>query len=98
MTPQVLEELMSDIEEGDPLDFSDLAIEAGRARALMANHFCALDNRLSDAGVAAEGRLAVMAAIAAHTMEANFLIQLRRLSGDEADFDLQAWMARNGFA
>lgn len=35
MTPQSVECLMSDIEDGDPLDFSDLAIAEDDARRLI---------------------------------------------------------------
>ncbi|MCB1906086.1 MAG: hypothetical protein KDH15_01855 [Rhodocyclaceae bacterium] len=98
MTPQTLEVLMSDIEASDPLDFSDLAIGEDDARSLMAHHFCQLDGELSEAGLDAEGRLAVMTAIAAHTMEANFLIHVQRLRGRRHEgFDLKRWMAIRGF-
>lgn len=97
MTPQALECLMSDIEEADPLDFSDLAINVAAARRLMASHFCELDERLREAGLPAEDRVAMMAAIAAHTMEANFLIHLRQLGTRSGGFDLRLWMQQHGF-
>ncbi|MCB1888200.1 MAG: hypothetical protein KDH20_11390 [Rhodocyclaceae bacterium] len=97
MSPQALETLMSDIETSDPLDFSDLAIDEAGARSLMAQHFCQLDESLSDAGLDAEDRVAVMAAIAAHTMEANFLIHIQRLRDQGEGFDLRRWMAERGF-
>ncbi len=97
MSPQALETLMSDIETTDPLDFSDLAIDEQGARRLMAHHFCELDGSLADAGLDAEARLAVMTAIAAHTMEANFLIHVQRLRDQGEGFDLARWMAERGF-
>ncbi|MCB1955370.1 MAG: hypothetical protein KDG55_06820 [Rhodocyclaceae bacterium] len=97
MSPQALEILMSDIETTDPLDFSDLLLDEDGARRLMAQHFCQLDSSLSDAGLDAEDRVAVMAAIAAHTMEANFLIHVQRLRDQGEGFDLQRWMAERGF-
>ncbi len=97
MTPEALEVLMNDIESTDPLDFSDLSIGEDDARSLMAQHFCQLDGDLSEAGLDAEARLAVMAAIAAHTMEANFLIQVQRLREERQGFDLKSWMASKGF-
>ncbi len=39
MLPENVESLMAEIEAGDPLDFSQLAIDAEGARQLMANHF-----------------------------------------------------------
>jgi len=97
MTPETVEVLMSDIECSDPLDFSDLSIGEDDARSLMARHFCQIDGDLSEAGLDAEGRLAVMTAIAAHTMEANFLLQLQRLREQRQGFDLKSWMADKGF-
>jgi len=98
MTPEALEVLMSDIESSDPLDFSDLSIGEDAARSLMARHFCQLDGDLSEAGLDAEGRLAVMTAIAAHTMEANFLIHVQQLrERPQGGFDLKRWMASKGF-
>ena len=97
MTPEALAVLMCDIETGDPLDFSDLGIGEDEARGLMALHFCQLDSALAAEGLDAEGRLAVMTAIAAHTMEANFLIQLQRLRAAGQGFDLRAWMSDRGF-
>lgn len=97
MTPQSVECLMSDIEDGDPLDFSDLAIAEDDARRLMAGYFCELDRRLADSGLDTEARLTVMAAIAAHTMQANFLLQIQGMRGGDREFDLRAWMQRHGF-
>lgn len=97
MSPNALATLMCDIESTDPLDFSDLAIGEDDARQLMAQHFCQLDGALCEAGMDAEGRVAIMAAIAAHTMEANFLMHLQHLRGEEASFDIKAWMSDRGF-
>lgn len=97
MRRDALETLMNDIEAADPLDFSDLSIGEDAARSMMASHFCELDARLERAGLAAEERLTVMAAIAAHTMEANFLVHLQRLRGQAGGFDLREWMTRHGF-
>lgn len=97
MSPNALATLMRDIDATDPLDFSDLSITEDDARCLMAQHFSQLDGKLRDAGIDAEGRVAIMAAIAAHTMEANFLLHLQLLRGEAGAFDLKAWMRDRGF-
>ena len=50
----------------------------------MASHFCELDRQLDSQGLSADQRLEVMAAIAAHAMVENFMLQLARLRS-EAD-------------
>lgn len=98
MSPQSVAALMADIEAEDPVDFADLAIDEGDARELMANHFCEIDQRLAVQGLDAEARLEVMAAIAAHMMVENLLLQVDRLrhnaEGDGDEF--QSWMRRHG--
>lgn len=96
MTPQTVETLMADIEAEDPLDFAELSIGEEEVRRLMAAHFCELDQRLSGLGLETPERLEIMAAIAAHTMVENMILNLARLrnEGDVADF--RAWMKRHG--
>lgn len=96
MSPEHLASLIAEIESADPLDFDALAIDAGGARRLMANHFCELDRRLADYGLATDERLEMMAAIAAHALVENMLLQFERLreAGDKAEF--RAWMKRHG--
>ncbi len=95
MLPENVESLMAEIEAGDPLDFSQLAIDAEGARQLMANHFCDIDRRLGELGLGAEDRLEMMAAIAAHTMVENMLLQIGRLRHED-DADFHDWMRRHG--
>ncbi|ANQ84433.1 hypothetical protein [Azoarcus olearius] len=90
-----IESLMADIEEEDPLDLGDLAIDETEARRLMASHFCEIDERLSEHGLDAEARLEIMAAIAAHTMTENMILHLGRLRASSGD-DFHAWMRRHG--
>ncbi|MBL8446088.1 MAG: hypothetical protein JNJ44_01605 [Zoogloeaceae bacterium] len=96
MTPQSVETLMADIESSAPLDFADLSIGEEDARHLMATHFCELDQQLTAQGLEPGERLEVMAAIAAHTMVENMLLNVARLRacGHQADF--RAWMHRHG--
>ena len=96
MTPESVETLMADIEAEHPLDFADLSIGEEAARRLMAAHFCELDQRLLEHGLDAPARLEIMAAVAAHTMVENMLLNLAQLraGGDGADF--RAWMKRHG--
>ena len=96
MTPQIVVNLMADIEAEDPLDFGELSIGEEEVRSLMAAHFCELDQRLSSLGLEPPERLEIMAAIAAHTMVENMILNLARLraKGDVADF--RAWMKRHG--
>ena len=96
MTPESVETLMADIEAEHPLDFADLSIGEEEARRLMAAHFCELDQRLLEHGLDAQARLEIMAAVAAHTMVENMLLNLGQLraQGDSADF--RAWMKRHG--
>jgi len=96
MTPEHLASLIGEIEQTDPPDFDRLAIDAEGARRLMAAHLCELDHRLAEAVLGSEERLEMMAAIAAHTMVENMLLQLARLrrGGSEAEF--RAWMKRHG--
>lgn len=96
MTPEAVMAIMAEIEEGDPLDFSDLSIRSEDARALMATHFCDVDRRLAQAGLSSDERVVVMAAIAAHLTEENMLLNaanLKRLGNTD---DFRAWMRRHG--
>ena len=97
MTPSRLESIMADIAEGDPLDFGELSIDEETARHIMAIHLCQVDEQLSEAGLDAEERLSFMAAIAAHALTENMLLnieKLKRASADGAEF--QKWMRRHG--
>lgn len=99
MTPDAIMAIMAEIEEGNPLDFSDLSIRSEDARLLMASHFCEVDRRLVAAGLGSEERVTVMAAIAAHVTEENMLLNtaaLKRLSSSGGDF--RAWLRRHGLA
>jgi hypothetical protein len=96
MTPQSVESLMADIEAEDPLDIGDLAIDEQDARRLMANHFCEIDSRLASHGLDTEARLEIMAAIAAHTMVENMLLQVATLRDRSSREDFRGWMKRHG--
>lgn len=96
MTPQSVESLMAEIEAEDPPDFADLSLGEAEARHLMAAHFCEIDARLAAHGLGAEGRLEVMAAIAAHTMVENMVLHVRRLRSAATQDDFRAWMRRHG--
>jgi hypothetical protein len=95
MTPESVESLIAEIEAEDRLDLGDLALGEREARSLMANHFCELDRRLAQHGYSVEARLEVMAAIAAHTMVENMVLQVGRLRG-AARQDFHDWMRRHG--
>ena len=96
MTPQSVESLMADIEAEDPLDVGELAIDEQDARRLMATHFCEIDHQLAESGLDAESRLEVMAAIAAHTMVENLVLQVGRLRAAADRGDFRAWLQRHG--
>ncbi|QDF96431.1 hypothetical protein CJ010_07685 [Azoarcus sp. DD4] len=98
MNLQSIESLMADIEEEDPLDLGDLAIDETEARRLMASHFCEIDERLSEHGLDAEARLEIMAAIAAHTMTENMILHLGRLRGAGGRDEFKDWMRRHGMS
>lgn len=98
MTPQTVETLMEDIEREDPLDFGLLSIDEHDARHLMANHFCEVNSALVEHGLDVEARLEVMAAIAAHTMVENLLLNVDRLQGGAASGEFIAWMKRHGMS
>ena len=97
MNPQSLAELIADIDAEDPVELGDLAIDESDARTLMASHFCEIDRRLAEHGLAAEERLEMMAAIAAHTMVENLVLHMHRLRGGEDGIDaFREWMGRHG--
>lgn len=97
MNPQTLTELIADIEAEDPVDLGGLAIDEADARRLMASHFCELDRRLVEHGLAAEERLEMMAAIAAHTMVENLILHMKGLRQGEDGIDaFRDWMGRHG--
>ena len=96
MTPESVESLMVDLEEGDPFDFSRLSIADVDARKLMASHFCELDHQLDSQGLSADQRLEVMAAIAAHAMVENFMLQLARLRSEADRLEFKDWLRRYG--
>lgn len=97
MTPNMLENIMADIAEGDPLDFGGLSISEDDARQLMATHLCEVDEKLNDAGFNSEERLAFMAAIAAHSLVENMLLNIEKLRRAEHSMDdLSAWLSRHG--
>lgn len=98
MNLQSIESLMADIEEDDPLDLGDLAIDEAEARRLMASHFCEIDERLAEHGLDAEARLEIMAAIAAHTMTENMLLHLGRLRSTAGKNEFRDWMRRHGLS
>ncbi len=79
MSPEHLSALIAEIEAETPLDFSAAAIDAQYARRLMASHFCEIDARLAACGLLLEDRLEMMAAIAAHALVENMLLQLVQL-------------------
>ena len=100
MNPQTVASLMAEIEQEDPLDLANIAIDEADARRLMATHFCELDRKLADHGLGSDERLEMMAAIAAHTMVENLLLHVGRLKAREADDGkdvLRDWMRRQGF-
>lgn len=96
MTPETIAILIAEIEAGDPMDFSALAIDADAARSLMAAHFCEIDRQLEELGLPADQRLEMMAAIAAHAMVENMLLHLARLRRDPCDAGFHAWLDRYG--
>lgn len=98
MNPQTLAELIADIEDGDPVDLSDLSIDEENVRQLMANHLCEIDQRLAEHGLAAEERLEMMAAIAAHTLVENLALQLERLQNEDGDSltAFRKWLGKHG--
>ena len=79
MSPEHLSALIAEIEAETPLDFGAVAIDAQYARRLMASHFCEIDARLAACGLLLEDRLEMMAAIAAHALVENMLLQLVQL-------------------
>jgi L-ribulose-5-phosphate 3-epimerase UlaE len=95
MTPESVAKLMADIEAEDPLDFGELSIDETDARRLMANHLCEVDCRLARHGMSSEERLEIMAAIAAHTMVENMLLNMDRLRAAEGD-EFEQWRQRRG--
>ncbi|MBS1188224.1 MAG: hypothetical protein H6R10_16 [Rhodocyclaceae bacterium] len=97
MTPDAVMAIMAEIEAGDPLDFSPLSINLEDARALMALHFCEVDQRLAAAGLDSEARVTVMAAIAAHVTEENMLLNAAHLKRLDNPEEFGAWMRRHGF-
>ena len=96
MSPQTVETLMEDIEREDPLDFGLLSIDEHDARRLMASHFCTVNQALEAHGLGVEERLEIMAAIAAHTMVENMLLNVDRLRDGPASDDFRAWLGRHG--
>jgi hypothetical protein len=96
MTPESVEILMADIEAEHPLDFADLSIGEEEARRLMAAHFCELDQRLLEQGLDAQERLEIMAAVAAHTMVENMLLNVAQMRAGSDSADFRAWMKRHG--
>jgi hypothetical protein len=96
MTPETVATLIAEIDVGDPLDFAGLALDASGARLLMATHFCDIDRQLAELGLAADQRLEMMAAIAAHSMVENMLLHVSRLRSESEGADFKAWMRRHG--
>lgn len=98
LTPDVLEAIMADIAEGDTLDFGSLSIDEKQARLLLANHLCRVDEQLAGMGIDLEQREAFMAAIAAHALVENMLLNVDKLRRARADgtADFSAWMRRHG--
>jgi len=97
MTPNMLENIMADIADGDPLDFGELSISEENARQIMATHLCEVDRQLTDAGLDAEDRLAFMAAIAAHSLVENMLLNIEKMKRAEGGLNaLDQWMTRHG--
>lgn len=98
MTPDMLEGIMADIAEGDPLDFGGLSIDEHQARMLLANHLCRVDRQLASMGVDLEQRAAFMAAIAAHALVENMLLNVEKLrrARESTGDDFAEWMRRHG--
>ena len=94
MTPESLASIMSEIADADPLDFADLSIREPDARALMANHFCEIDRQLAASGLDSENRLEIMAAIAAHAMVENLLLNFDRCRHASQVDAFRDWMHR----
>lgn len=95
MDPYTVAALMAEIEMEAPLDLRALALETDEARRLMAVHFCELDSKLAEQGLAPEERLEMMAAIAAHTMVENLLLHFGRLRDADGLGAFRTWMRRH---
>jgi hypothetical protein len=96
MTPASLSTLMTELAAGDPPDLSGLSISGDDARALMATHLCSIDEDLAEAGVGLPERLEMMAAIAAHVLVENLVLNAGRLRRDATvAADFSEWLRRH---
>lgn len=88
--------LMSDVEEGDPLDFGILPIDEQEARKLVAMSLLKMQSDLDAHTTTAAEREMVLMASAAHLVLENFLLHLERLiaQGHDASSTAAAVMAR----
>ena len=96
MTPASLAMLMTELAVGDPPDLAGLSISGDDARALMATHLCEIDEELAAAGMGVPERLEMMAAIAAHVLVENLVLNAASLRRDgTGDAAFADWLRRH---
>lgn len=71
--------LLTDLEEGDPLDFGDVPLDEQDARRLIALSMAQLSEDLREKGISADSREVLALAVATRVMLDNLILNYRLL-------------------
>lgn len=77
ITPEILQVLMKEVENEDPIDFGDLPFHEDQLRELVANHLCDMAERLENFSV--EDRQITLMAVAAKLVLENLVLHVQLL-------------------
>ena len=96
ITPEVLQVLMKEVENEDPIDFGDLPFQEDALRLLVANHLCEMAEKLENFSV--EDRQITLMAVAAKLVLENLVlhVQLLRQHGIPLSQDVANLLRRLG--
>jgi len=94
ITPQELQQLMTEVEREDPIDFADLPFQEGELRALIASHLCEMADAMESFSET-DKQLTLLAVAAKLVLENMVLnIQLLRRHGLPMSDSAEALLSR----
>lgn len=77
ITPDILQILMKEVENTDPIDFGDLPFEEDDLRELVANHLCEMAEKLENFSI--EDRQITLMAVSAKLVLENLVLHVQLL-------------------
>lgn len=77
ITPELLQQLMREVEQEDPIDFADLPFHEDELRALVANHLCEMAHNMEN--FSEPDRELTLLAVAAKLVLENLVLHVQLL-------------------